>query len=431
MPEVHDPLAALRQRDYRCLLAGSVLASVASQVQSTAVGWELYLRTESALPLGLVGLAQFLPVFLLALPAGHVADRHDRKRLLIAAQGLLAACSLGLAALSYFQGPVPLVYLCLLLVGISRAFSAPARWALLPQVVPEKALGNAITWNSSGWQLASVAGPWLGGLVIATGGRIAWAYLLSALCLLVCVGLLLPIRPRPRQRQHESLSLDSFLAGVRFVWSTKPILATITLDLFAVFFGGATALLPMFAKDILQVGAIGLGYLRAAPALGAVVMAVFLALRPPLRHAGPTLLAAVAGFGLAWVAFGLSTNVYLSFVLLALTGALDNISVVVRGTLVQVLSPDAMRGRVSAVNTIFIVSSNDLGDFESGLTARFLGPVVSVVGGGIGTLLVVLAVMLRWPEVLRLGRLEAPKEAVAEDAEDAVARSEQSPPPHG
>jgi MFS family permease len=406
MPELHDPYAALRHRDFRLLLAGIVFSSVASEMTAVVVGWELYDRTGSAADLGYVGLAQFLPVLLLSLPAGQAADRFSRRGLLTAAQTLMATAALGLAAISVNRGPVPLIYLLLVLAGVSRAFSAPARWALLPQVVPALVLGNAVTWNSSGWHLAAVCGPALGGLVVALYGA-ANAYLLAAGCALACATLALAIRTRPRPQHGEPASLASLSAGIRFVWRTRLILATITLDLFAVLLGGATALLPMFAKDILHVGPAGLGWLRAADPLGALAMAFLLAHRPPLRRAGRALLAAVAGFGLATIGFGLSTHPVLSFGLLALVGALDNVSVVVRGTLVQSLTPDAMRGRVSAVNAIFIGSSNYLGAFESGITAQWFGPVLSVVGGGVGTLLVVLLVMLRWPEVLRLGPLHS------------------------
>jgi len=406
----HDPYAALRSRDYSCLLAGNILASVGSEMLSVAIGWELWLRTGSAANLGLVGLVEFLPVLLLALPAGHAADRYNRKVQLVASQAGMLAAALGLAALSFLQGPLPLVYSCLLLVGVSQAFGAPARWSLVPQTVPEQDLGNAVTWNSSGWQIASVLGPALGGGVIAYAGGAAYAYLLAAGCAVACASLVVAIRPRPFIRPMEEVSLKSLLAGIGFVWRTKLILATITLDLFAVLLGGATALLPIFASDILQVGPVGLGWLRAAPSLGALAMAVVLAHRPPLRRAGRTLLGAVAGFGAATIVFGLSKNVVLSFIALAVTGALDNISVVVRGTLVQLLTPDAMRGRVSAVNSIFIVSSNELGAFESGMTASWFGPIASVVGGGIGTLLVVLGVLLLWPQVMALGSLQAPQQ---------------------
>jgi MFS family permease len=404
-----------------------MLASIAREMQSVAVGWELYQQTNSAAALGLVGLVQFLPVLLLSLPAGHAADRHSRKGLLLAAQGAMALTSLGLAALSLLEGPVPLVYLCLLLAGVSQAFSAPARWALVPQVVPEGALGNAITWNSSGWQVASMLGPTLGGLVIAWTEEAAGAYFLALLGSLACAALVAGIRPPSRPSQREAVTLQSLLAGIRFVWGNKLILAAITLDLFAVLLGGATALLPIYARDILDVGATGLGALRAAPSLGALVMAVVMAHRPPLRRAGPTLLLAVAGFGAATIVFGLSESPLLSFAMLTLTGALDNISVVVRGTLVQLLTPDSMLGRVSAVNTIFIVSSNELGAFESGITAYYFGPVASVVGGGVGTLVVVLAVALRWPEVLRLGSLRLREEVGYLEGERCLPAPEQVP----
>jgi MFS family permease len=405
MSVAHDPYAALRLPDYRRVLAGSVLASVGSEMQSVAVGWELYERTSSATALGLVGLVLFLPVVFLSLPAGHAADRYSRKALLVAAQCFMALASLGLAVLSFAKGPIPLIYVCLLLAGCSRAVSAPARWAMVPQVVPDNVLGNAVTWNSSGWQVASMTGPALGGALIAAAGQAGGAYLLAGGCSLACAALVAPVRPRTAPRPKETLSLQSVMAGIRFIWRNQLILATITLDLFAVLLGGATALLPIFARDLLEVGPSGLGWLRAAPSVGAFVMALLMAHRPPLRRAGRTLLWAVAGFGAATIGFGLSRDFALSFAMLAMTGALDNISVVVRGTLVQVLTPDTMRGRVSAVNAIFISSSNELGAFESGITAQLFGPVWSVVGGGIGTLLVVAIVMLLWPEILRLGPL--------------------------
>ncbi|HLN26600.1 MAG TPA: MFS transporter [Gemmataceae bacterium] len=418
MPDGHDAYAALRNPNYRRLLLGTLLASAGGEMQSVAVGWELYQRTDSATALGLVGLVQFLPFLLLSLPAGHVADRYNRKYLLIVSRTGMALASLGLALLSYYQGPIPLVYLCLLFIGTCGAFNFPARWSLLPQVVTESELHNAITWNSSSWQVASVVGPGLGGLVIAVTGHAAGNYLLAALFSLACAGLIALIKPRAGGPSREALSLRSFLAGLHFVWATQPVLATITLDLFAVLLGGALALLPIFAKDILQVGPTGLGWLRAAPSLGALTTALLLAHRPPMRRPGWSMLWAVTGFGAATIGFGLSRNFYVSFGLLALTGAFDNVSVVVRSTLVQVLTPDGLRGRVTAVNAIFVVSSNELGAFESGITAQLFGPVISVVGGGIGTILVVLAVMLSWPQVLRLGPLR-PTRRVVEEAERA------------
>jgi MFS family permease len=420
MTTEHDAYAALRHRDYRHLLAGGVLSSLGAEVQAVAVGWELYRRTDSAWVLGLAGLAQFLPVLLLALPAGQAADRYSRKALFQLAQLTQALASLGLAALSAREAPAELALLCLLLAGAGRAFSAPARTSLLPHVVPGEALANAVTWNSSGWQFANVAGPALGGLLVAWRESAVPAYLLAACCSLGCLLLLVPIRPGPQARPGGPRSLAGLVAGVRFVWGTELLLAAITLDLFAVLLGGATALLPIFARDVLGAGAVGLGWLRAAPALGALLMALALAHRPPLRRPGRALLLAVAGFGAATIVFGLSESFLLSFAMLALTGALDNVSVVVRGTLMQVLTPDEMRGRVAAVNSVFISSSNELGAFESGATAALFGPVASVVAGGAGTILVVLLVVSRWPGLLRLGplhRLAAAKVEVPADEE--------------
>jgi MFS family permease len=415
MAAAHDPYAALRSPDYRRLLTGNVLSAFGTSMQSLVIGWELYERTHSAAAIGLTGLAQFFPVVLLALPAGHAADRFSLKRLFLLAQAILALSSIGLALVSYFAAPVPLVYALLLLIGIGRAFSAPARWSILPHLIPPEALANAVTWNSSGWQVASMTGPTLGGFIIAWTGRAAPAYALTAMCCGVCGLLVAGIRLQPMTRSKEPMTFQSLLAGVRFVFSRRLILATITLDLFAVLLGGATALLPIYASEILQTGPKGLGWLRAAPSIGALVMAVSLAHLPPFKRAGRALLLSVAGFGVATIVFGLSTDPLLSFIMLALTGALDNVSIVVRGTLVQTLTPDEMRGRVSAVNTIFIVSSNELGEFESGMTAELFGnlgwngPVTSVVVGGIGTILVVLWVAMKWPEVRRLGPLHAPK----------------------
>jgi MFS family permease len=362
---------------------------------------------------GLAGLAQFLPVLLLALPAGQLADRYSRKALLQTAVLTMGLVGLGLAAIAWLEGPVPLIFGCLVLAGCSRAFSMSSRNALLWQIVPARDLANAVTWNSSGWQVASVGGPALGGGLIAlvkigTGSMTAAftvTYAFAGLCCLACAVLLIPIRPRVVERATEKRSLASLLAGVRFVWQTELLLAAITLDLFAVLLGGATALLPIFADQILEINEVGLGMLRAAPAVGALVMAMILAHRPPLRHAGRALLMSVAGFGAATIVFGLSRNVWLSLVMLTLSGALDNVSVVIRGTLMQLLTPDEMRGRVAAVNSVFISSSNELGALESGLTAYWFGPVVSVVGGGVGTILVVLNAMIAWPALRRLGPL--------------------------
>ncbi len=401
----HDAYAALRYRDCRLLLGGSLLAAMGRNMLAVALGWELYERTHSAMALGWVGLIQALPVILLAMPAGHLADHCNRRRIVMVTQVALSLLSLGLAAVSWQGAPVPWMYALLLAGSTAQAFKGAAAAALLPQTVPEEHFSNAITWKSSSFQIASVAGPALGGLLVAWWGGAAGVYLLDAVIGLVyALGTAVMRTPNPAAPAEE-ITWRSLAAGFRFVWQTKVILATLSLDLFAVLLGGATMLLPIYARDILHVGPAGLGWLRAAPAVGAFLMAVVLAHRPPLRHSGRAMLWAVAGFGAATVGFGLSTHFWLSLGLLVLTGALDNISVVVRHSLVQLLTPDAMRGRVSAVNNVFISSSNELGAFESGLVAAWFGAVASVVSGGVGAILAVLITARVWPEIRRLGAL--------------------------
>ncbi|MFN8480231.1 MAG: MFS transporter [Kouleothrix sp.] len=401
----HDPFAALRFRDFRLLMIGTFVTVIAEQMLNVALGWELYERTRSPLMLGLVGLVQVLPVLALALIAGHTADRFDRKRIVVLTMLTIALCTLGLAVLSYSSGPLLFIYGCLLIIGVARAFQSPAVSSLTAQVVPAEYFSNAATWESSAWQASSIIGPALGGFLIAVQKQATGVYALVA-TLILAVGLMLGLlRPRPVAPSEEELSLDSLLAGARFIWNTKIILASITLDMFAVLLGGATALLPVFARDILLVGAEGLGWLRAAPAVGATLAGLSLAFLPPFRHAGRTLLLVVAGFGLATIVFGLSRSFALSLLMLALLGALDNISVVIRSTLLLTRTPDSMRGRVNAVHFVFIGISNELGAFESGVAAALFGTIGAVVGGGIGTILVVGAVALLWPEVRRLGRL--------------------------
>jgi MFS family permease len=404
-PARHDPYAALRWRDFRLLLASTFLAVVGEQMLGVAIGWELYERTRAPLALGLIGLVQVLPVVLLALPAGHIADRLDRKRIVVATMLLLALCALGLALLSLNSGPLLLIYTCLLGIGVARAFQSPATASLLAQVVPSQHFSNATTWESSAWQASAILGPALGGYLIATQHSAMPIYAIIAGMQLLAGLLLILLRPRPIARSEEPVTLTTLFAGLSFIWRTKVILAAITLDMFAVLLGGATALLPIFAKDILQVGAEGLGWLRAAPAVGAILAALLSAYLPPFTRAGRTLLLVVAGFGLATIVFGLSSSFLLSLLMLGLLGALDNVSVVIRGTMVLTRTPDTMRGRVNAVHFMFIGISNELGAFESGVAAALLGTVGAVVVGGIGTTLVVLLVALIWPEVRRLGRL--------------------------
>lgn len=402
----HDPYAALRSPDFRRLVSGAFLTSLGSEMVSIAVGWELYERTHSAFALGLVGLAQVLPVLALSLHAGHAADRFDRKRIVLTTQLLLALGVLGLALLSYTHGALALVYACLALIGAARAYNGPASSTLVTQTVPPESFANAATWRSSSWQLASVLGPALGGFVIAVRGSATLVYLFDALAALIYVVLLFGIHGQPVGRGSEGTTVEALKEGIVFVWRTQIVLAMITLDLFAVLLGGATTLLPVYAKDILRVGPAGLGWLRAAPSVGAVVVALALAYLPPFRRAGRTLLWVVAGFGAATIIFGLSRSFALSLAMLALLGAFDGVSVVIRTAAVLLRTPNAMLGRVSALNSLFIGLSNELGGFESGVAAAFFGPIIPVVGGGIGTILVVILAALIWPEVRRLGRLD-------------------------
>ncbi|MCP6757577.1 MAG: MFS transporter [Fischerella sp. CENA71] len=401
----HDPFAALRYRDYRLFTIGRVLLFTGSQMQTVAIGWELYERTNSAMILGGVGLAQVLPMIALTLIAGHVADKSDRKHTMLLSIILLVLCSLALAFISYSQGTVVLVYSCLLLTGVARAFLKPASDALMWQLIPVSAFTNAATWNSTSFQLATVIGPALGGFAIAALGSATGVYVLAAIASFLCFALTVAIKEQKTTFAKEPISLKALSAGAKFVWQNQVILAAITLDMFAVLLGGAVALLPIFAKDILQVGPVELGYLQAAPSIGALIMAVALAHLPPLRKAGPALLWSVVGFGIVTIIFGLSRWFWLSLLMLALSGALDSISVVIRHTLVQIRTPDHLRGRVAAINSVFISASNELGGFESGLTAALFGPVISVVGGGIGTIIVVIATAMIWPEIRKLGAL--------------------------
>ncbi|HLV35896.1 MAG TPA: MFS transporter [Spirillospora sp.] len=401
-----DAYAALRFRDFRLLIGGRFVAQVGEMMVSIAVGWELYERTDDPLALGLVGLVQMIPVLLLSLPGGYVADRYDRKKLTMISQLVLILCSLALAGLSLTRGPLPLLYLILALIGAGRAFNNPAESALTPQVIPPEHYFNAVTWSTSVWQFSAILGPALGGLLIALTGSAAAVYLTNAAAGSVLVIALLFIRSRQRSyAPADEPPLQALRGGIRFLRDAPIILASITLDMFAVLLGGATFLLPVFARDILGTDATGLGILRTAPSVGAMLMALYLAQREPFNHAGRTLLLAVAGFGVATIIFGISTSFWLSLVMLAVLGALDNISVVVRHTLLLTYTPDHMRGRVQAVSSVFIGASNELGGFESGVAAALLGPVGAVVFGGIGTLVVVAVVAWRSPELRQLRRI--------------------------
>jgi len=410
-----DSLAALRNPLFRRFALGRIVSVLGAQMVSLAVGFQLYERTGSAFALGAVGLVELVPVLFLALPAGHLADRFSRRDVAIFAHAVLALSSLGLALVAVLHGPIAAIYALLFCTGVGVAFRSPSVGAILPQLLPPGQFNTANAWLSSGNELATIAGPALGGFAIALTSGETWAYGLACGTHLIFIALLStlprnePARLNPgggrSLRQQARPSWPDLLAGLHFVLRTRLFLAAITLDLFAVLLGGATALLPIFAKDILHTGAVGLGLLRAAPALGALAMALVQTRLAPWKRPGVVLLWTVAGFGAATVVFGLSRNFALSFAMLALTGLFDNISVVIRLTLEQLLTPDSMRGRVSAVHHVFIGLSNELGSFESGATAALVGPLASVVGGGLGTILVVALVAWNWPVLAALGPL--------------------------
>ena len=407
LAEPHDPYAVLRNRDFLLYLIGRFIASFGQQMLTVAVGWELYERTRSTLALGLVGLAQMVPMIFFTLPAGHVADSYNRKRIILWTTFIIAAASGGLALISALNAHVVWIYVCLIAAGTARTFLWPASSAFLPHLVSRKDFSKAVTWNSGSFHLSSVAGPAAGGALIALTGHAASVYAINTGASLVCLLLISLVRRHHVVAIKEKMTASNLIAGFKFVFQSKIILGTITLDMFAVLLGGAVSLLPVYSKDILKVGPSGLGILQAALPAGSLLCAMILAHRRPLQKAGRALLWAVAGFGLATIAFGLSHFFWFSFSMLFVCGALDNISVVVRHTLVQLLTPDAKRGRVSAVNSLFIGTSNELGGFESGFVAYLVTPVFSVVSGGIGTILVVLVVAFLWPEIRKYGRLDS------------------------
>ncbi len=402
-----DPYAAFRYSSYRLYFIGRLIQVIGGQMQAVAISWELYERTHSAMVLAWLGLVQVVPIILLALPAGHTADRFNRKKVAILGLIAQALCSLALLLVSLNKGPVPYFYLILFFNAMASAFITPSTATLVPMMLPLKHFANAATWQSSSWQVGTVIGPALGGWLIAVLAGSTYVYGFTMLAILCYCLFLAGIRVRQTKVAVKKVTLHSLAGGVRFVWTHPILLSVMTLDLFAVLFGGAVALLPIYAKDILQVGPAGLGWLRAAPSVGAMVMIWFLSRYPILKQAGKALFIAVAGFGVATIGFGMSHTFWFSLVLLAIVGGMDNISVVVRHTLVMVRTPDAMRGRVQAVNNMFISISNELGWFESGLTAWLFGPVISVVGGGVATMLVVGAVGKKWPELVQLKSLQA------------------------
>jgi MFS family permease len=402
----HDPISLRGHRPFVFFWFTRVASIVAYQMLTVAVGWQVYALTDSAFDLGLIGLVQFAPAVTLLLVAGHVADRFDRRHIARLCQGILALVAAALAAGSATHWITEhAIFLLVFVVGGARAFEAPAMQSLLPALVPPRLLPRAVASSASATQTAIIVGPAAGGLLYVAGP--AWAYGTSALIFVVAMVLVSLIRYERVIPKREPATLQSVFAGLVFIRGRQAMLGAITLDMVAVLLGGATALLPIYAKDILHTGPWGLGFLRSATAVGALTMALVLARRPLQRHAGRTMFIAVAIFGVATIVFGLSRWFPLSFAALVVLGASDMISVVVRASLIQLSTPDAMRGRVSAVNAMFIGTSNQLGEFESGTTAAWLGTVPSVVLGGIGTLLVVVLGMRLFPQLAGIDRLES------------------------
>ena len=409
-----DAYAALRIPNFRRYLTALFTLTLGLQIQGTVVGWQIYDLTHDPLALGLVGLAEALPAISMSIFSGHVADTHDRRRIAIWALGVLVLCSIGLWLFAHnapFGTPMGVktrvnsIYLVIVASGVARAFLQPARQALSAELVPREIFTNSVTWRSGSWQLAAVLGPALGGVLYAIGGT-TLGYTVDVVLMCVAVLVMFAVRHTSPIRHERTESIATALTGgLRYVFGEPLLLSALTLDLFSVLFGGATALLPVFAAEILHVGPSGLGLLRAAPAAGAVLTSVLLTRWPPFARTGPNLLFAVSGFGACMIGFGLSTTLWLSVGLLAASGAFDMVSVVIRSVMLQSRTPESLLGRVSAVNQIFAGSSNEIGAFESGISAKWLGVVPSVVLGGIATLAVVGMVAWRVPMLRRLRNL--------------------------
>jgi MFS family permease len=408
------PGAAFRYPNFRLFQAARFLVVAGLEMQSVAVGWQIYEITRRPLDLGLVGLAQFLPGLLLFLLGGHVADRFDRRHILLVCYASFAVCALALLTITLrgLHGVAP-VYTVLVAMGFVRVFNGPAGQAFAPLLVPAEVFPNAAAWGSSIFNGATIFGPVVGGVLYAMRGNPVAVYVTAATALASSVVLMSAIRIKGVQHMSVGRDWNTVLAGFQYVWRNKLILGTTTLDLFAVLLGGAVALLPVFAREILNAGPRGLGLLRASPGIGAGLMAIILAFMPLRRRVGVKMLCCVAGFGAATVVFGLSRNLYLSMFALLIVGATDMVSVIVRSTVVQLATPDEMRGRVSAVNMLFIGASNEFGQFESGVTAQWMGAVPAVVAGGVGTIIVVALWSWLIPALRRVDRLSQESLAVA------------------
>lgn len=407
-----DRFAAFRHASYARFFLARFLATFAIQIVSVSVGWQMYDETRNTLLLGMIGLVQFLPSLLLLLVTGSVVDRYNRRMIVATCMVLSAACCAALLGITIADAfsPMP-VFAVLVIFGVERAFMAPAVQSLAPNLIPERDLANAIAWNSSSWQAASIVGPVAGGLLYGVSAVFAYSVALS---FLVLASLLVFSIPRTAQRAlSEPRSWSTVLAGFRFISAEKVVLGAVTLDLFAVLLGGAVALMPVFARDILVLGPWGLGLLRSAPGAGAILVAVILAAYPIRHKAGHLMFAGVGLFGAATVLFGLSTNVWLSIGALFVMGGADMVSVYVRETLITLWTPDEVRGRVNAVNMVFVGASNELGEFRAGIMAHLVGAVPAVVIGGIGTLLVSVIWAAGFPKLRKINSLDAPDQVSA------------------
>jgi MFS family permease len=392
--ERHDPYGALRIKEFRFFIFARFISTIAIQMQSLIVGWQVYEMTKDAFSLGLIGLSEAIPYLSIALFAGHFADIINRKKIILFTMSLYLICAVTLFSFTcnlhnvlVLFGTLP-IYIVISITGLARAMLYPSQIALMAQIVPRELYPNSATWNSTIWHIAAIAGPALGGLIYGFFG-ITIAYL--SVVVLIIIGLFLffgiKSKPIPPKEKEETL-IQSLKTGISFVFKNQIILGALSLDMLAVLFGGAVAMLPVFAAEVLHVGPQGLGFLRAAPMCGAVIMSFIMAYHPPVKKAGKKLLSCVAGFGLCIILFAISKNFYLSIALLAMSGMFDNVSVIIRQTIIQLYTPDNMRGRVASVNSIFIGSSNEIGSFESGLAAKIMGLIPSVIFGGSMTLIV-------------------------------------------
>ncbi|MBL1404783.1 MAG: MFS transporter [Rhizobiales bacterium] len=406
--ETIDRYAAFRHKPYMVFWLSRFFARFAAMIISVAVGWQIYDLTRDPFDLGLIGLVQFLPALLLVLITGAVADRYGRKNIMTLSILLEVFCAV---AILYFSmmgltSPIP-IFIALGVFGVARAFFGPAASALVANLVPEKDFANAVAWNSSSWQTASIVGPAVGGLLYGISANIAYGV---ALALFVSAFILAVfIKSKPLKNKREVVTFKSLFGGFSYIYKEKVVFGAISLDLFAVLFGGAVALLPIFARDILELGPWGLGFLRAAPGIGAVLMALFLTGRSIKDNAGLIMLLSVGLFGLSTAMFAVSTIAWVSILLLAVLGAADMVSVYIRGTLVQLWTPDALRGRVSAVSMVFVGASNELGEFRAGTMAAFIGTVPAVLVGGVGAMVIAFGWAFLFPQLLKAKTLEKGK----------------------